>query len=109
MNWTQDKTKQKVAEMLKKHPGYVPCLIINKTPKQIQLQKHKYLVPKDLIISVFLMVIRKSSKIPPEKAVFLLINNKIPVPTETMGMLYDEHKSKNDYLYINLTGENTFG
>tara|TARA_B100001094_G_scaffold307187_1_gene338679 strand:+ start:3030 stop:3356 length:327 start_codon:yes stop_codon:yes gene_type:complete len=106
---SQKKTKQKVAEMLQKHPDYVPCLIINKAPKQIQLQKHKYLVPKDLSMAMFIMVIRKSAKISPEQAIFLLVENKIPVPTETMEQLYDKYKSKNDYLYINLTVENTFG
>lgn len=38
----------------------------------------RYLVPSDLSVGQFVYVIRKRIKLPPEKAVFLFVNNALP-------------------------------
>ena len=41
-------------------------------------QRCRYLVPSDLSVGQFVYVIRKRIKLPPEKAVFLFVNNALP-------------------------------
>ena len=38
----------------------------------------RYLVPADLTVGQFVYVIRKRIKLPPEKAIFVFINNYLP-------------------------------
>eukprot|EP01138_Halocafeteria_seosinensis_P014708 gb/GECG01015014.1/.p1 GENE.gb/GECG01015014.1/~~gb/GECG01015014.1/.p1 ORF type:complete len:103 (+),score=8.86 gb/GECG01015014.1/:1-309(+) len=42
----------------------------------------QYLVPSDLTVGQFVYVIRKRIRIPPEKAIFVFVNNTLP-PTGT--------------------------
>ena len=60
--------------------------------KQIKdLDKRKYLVPKDLKLADFMYVIRKRMKLSPEKSIFLFLgeNNLAPC-SALLGVLYDE-------------------
>ncbi|XBW37826.1 hypothetical protein QEN19_003401 [Hanseniaspora menglaensis] len=81
------------------NPGTVP-----------ELDKRKYLVPQSLTIGQFVYIIRKRIELPPERAIFVFVNNGILPNTSTlMSQLYLEYKDKDGFLYISYAGENTFG
>jgi GABA(A) receptor-associated protein len=76
-----------------------------------KLNKIKYLVMRDLTVGQFMYVIRKRLKIPPEKAIFLLVNNNVIPPTaHTIGSIYDKYKDPGDsMLYFSISSESFFG
>jgi GABA(A) receptor-associated protein len=73
------------------------------------LDKHKYIVPKDLTVGQFLFVLRRRMKLPPEKALFVFIDNNLPVSSQTMGELYAQHKSRDGVIRLVCTSESVFG
>ena len=54
-------------------------------------------------------IIRKRIRFPPEKALFLFINNKMYPVTAIIGSLYDSNKDKDGFLYVTYCQESTFG
>lgn len=76
-----------------------------------KLDKIKYIVMHDLTVGQFMYVIRKRLKVPPEKAIFLLVNENIIPPTaELIGSIYSKYKDKDDsMLYFWISSENFFG
>jgi GABA(A) receptor-associated protein len=73
------------------------------------IDKKKYLVPADLTVGQFHYVIRKRIKLAPEKALFLFCNNSIPPNAALMSTVYEENKDEDGFLYIQYSGESTFG
>jgi GABA(A) receptor-associated protein len=73
-------------------------------------QLKKYLVSKDLVISEFLLFIRKKLQINQHSALFLIIGDGvIPPNTATFDILYDAYRDMDGYLYMTYSFENTFG
>lgn len=75
-----------------------------------QIEKFKYLVPKEFTIAQFMFVIRKRLDInDSQQAIFLFINGTIPGTNSIISEIYETHKNEDGFLYINYSGENTFG
>lgn len=55
-------------------------MIVEKAPKTDapDIDKKKYLVPNDITVGKFVFEIRKHMTLPPEKAIFLFVNNTLP-------------------------------
>ena len=62
-----------------------------------------------LILLFILQVIRKRIKLAPEKALFLFCGNSIPPNAALMSTVYEEQKDEDGFLYIQYSGESTFG
>eukprot|EP00441_Pelagodinium_beii_P017087 CAMPEP_0197655346 /NCGR_PEP_ID=MMETSP1338-20131121/39400_1 /TAXON_ID=43686 ORGANISM="Pelagodinium beii, Strain RCC1491" /NCGR_SAMPLE_ID=MMETSP1338 /ASSEMBLY_ACC=CAM_ASM_000754 /LENGTH=117 /DNA_ID=CAMNT_0043230975 /DNA_START=268 /DNA_END=618 /DNA_ORIENTATION=+ len=93
-----------------KFPDRVPVICEKDSRSDVpDIDKKKYLVPADLTVGQFVYVIRKRIKLPPEKAIFVFINNYLPPTSSLMSAAYDTHKDKDGFLYITYSGENTFG
>jgi len=93
-----------------KYPERIPVVVEKlKNSDVVDIDKTKFLVPYSLTMGQFAYVIRKRMKLPPEKAIFLFINNNIPMQSSLMSSIYDESKDKDGFLYIKYAGENTFG
>jgi len=73
------------------------------------IDKKKYLVPSDLTVGQFHYVIRKRIKLAPEKALFLFCSNSIPPNAALMSTVYEEQKDEDGFLYVQYSGESTFG
>jgi|TARA_X000000368_G_scaffold254972_1_gene201545 GABA(A) receptor-associated protein len=86
-------------------------VIVEKSPKSDvpELDKKKYLVPSDLTVGQFVYVIRKRVKLSAEKAIFVFVNNALPPTASLMSTIYEENKDEDGFLYIQYSGENTFG
>jgi GABA(A) receptor-associated protein len=100
-----------VNEVMKRYPDRIPVIIKPIDNKQPEIDKHKYLVPKDIVLSQFLFIIKKRIRdLKPEEALFLFVNKTtIPKTTSTMSEIYSNYKSEDDFLYIEYSLENTFG
>ena len=97
--------------IMQKYPLRVPVICERSGTTDIPLiDKNKYLVPMDLLAGQFMHVIRKRLKLDAAKAIFLFINNQvIPSSSTSLGIIYEEHKAEDGFLYITYSGENTFG
>ena len=97
--------------VIEKYPDRIPVIMErSKTSKNVpDIDRIKFLVPKDIIVSQFTFIIRKRISIPAETAIFVFVNNTIPPSSSIMSTIYDEHKNEDGFLYMNYAGENTFG
>ena len=98
-----------VQRIRRKYPDRVPVICERQGTSVPTIDKHKYLVPSDLTVGQFMYVIRRRITLPPEQAIFLFIDNQLPPTQATFGLLYEEHREKDGFLYITYSGENTFG
>ena len=92
------------------HPGRVPVFVTKATKSDApDIPKHKYLVPSDISIGNFIFIIRKQIKLPPEKALYIFINNTLPPSTMRIGEAYNIYKGTDGALHIVYASESTFG
>jgi GABA(A) receptor-associated protein len=107
--------EQRIAEssrVLNKYPDRVPIICEkSKTASNDcpDIDKKKYLVPRDLNMGQFLYVIRKRLRLPSEKAIFLFVGNSIAPSTTSINDIYALHKDADKFLYITYGLENVFG
>ena len=97
--------------ILSRYPDRIP-VICEQNKKQSSLpnlNKVKYLVPSTLTIGQFMCVIRNRMKLRSDVAIFLTIDGYIPSTTALIGELYATSKYADGFLYIEYSGENTFG
>lgn len=97
-------------KIINKYPQRVPIIVEKCNQSKINdIDKNKYLVPKDLNMSQFIYIIRKRVKLDKSQAIFLMVDDSICPSNKPIGVIYDEHKDKDGFLYIKYTSENTFG
>ena len=105
-----EKRKLEYLKITTKYSNRIPVLVEKLNSSNIELlSKSKYLIPKNFTIGEFMYVIRTSIKLPPEKALFLFVNNHIPPTSDTIDVVYAKHKSSDGFLRILYSDENTFG
>ena len=93
-----------------KHPNRCSVIVGRMDGTDIpELDKHKFLVPRELSVGQFSHVLRKRIKLTPEKAMFIFANKTLPAASQSMGSLYDKCKHQDNFLYISYASENTFG
>lgn len=96
--------------ILKKYPDRIPIIVEKYKNSNINdIDKCKFLVPRDMTIGQFIYVIRKRIKLKSEHALFITINNQLPASGKLISYLYDECKDEDGFLYVIYTNENTFG
>tara|TARA_Y100000768_G_scaffold125749_2_gene93223 strand:- start:4490 stop:4846 length:357 start_codon:yes stop_codon:yes gene_type:complete len=94
----------------KEHPERCSIIIGKADGATIpDIDKHKFLVPRDITVGQFSHIIRKRIDLSPEIALFLFINNHMPLASSQIGSVYDIHKDVDNFLYITYANENTFG
>ena len=107
---SSDKRKSEAERIRAKYPDRVPVICEKADRSDIpDIDKKKYLVPADLTVGQFHYVIRKRIKLAPEKALFLFCSNSIPPNASLMSTVYEEQKDEDGFLYIQYSGESTFG
>lgn len=94
-------------EIFLKHPDRIPIII--DTKKELIIDKNKYIVPKDLTIGQFTYMLKKRLKINQNDSIYLISNNKLVVNSHTIAQVYNENKDDDNFLYIIIAVENTFG
>ena len=93
-----------------KFPDRIPVIVERTGSTNISdIDKKKYLVPKDLSVGQFMYVIRKRIQLSPEESIYLFIDGTIPVTSALMVTEYDNKQDTDGFLYVNYAGESTFG
>lgn len=107
---TLDERKAKSLKLRKKYRNRIPIIFQSTENSSVpSIDKIKYLIPSDLTIGGFLADMRRRIQLAPEEAIFLFINDKIPMQSETLDSVYSKEKDEDGFLYIYYTGENCFG
>ena len=105
-----EKRLQESTRIKDKYPGRVPCILERSGNNIDEVNKKKYLIPRDLTVGQFIYVIRKRLKLDSSKAIFLFFNSNMLVNTsQSIGDCYINYADEDGFLYINYSGENTFG
>ena len=99
--------------LIQKHPDKIPVIITKakSTNNLPEIDKHKFLIPRDMTFGHVLSVVRKRLKMENSPiAIFVSVQNKfIPAASLRLDAVYTQHKSIDDVLYLQYYGENTFG
>jgi len=107
-----EKRKSEAERIRSKYPDRVPVICEKADSRSSDIpdiDKKKYLVPADLTVGQFHYVIRKRIKLSPEKALFLFCSGSIPANAALLSTVYEEQKDEDGFLYIQYSGESTFG
>lgn len=106
-----EKRKKESEFVINKYNDRIPVIVEKSdSSKVVDIDKHKYLIPKDLSAGQFMYLIRKRIKINSVDALFIFVNNEtIPLMNQSMGELYEQSADKDGFLYISYASENTFG
>lgn len=106
-----EKRKSECQRILKKHPERIPVIVCKNCKEGVlpDIDKQKYLVPKELTLGQFVYIIRKRIKLDPNQALFVLINNSLQPTNRLLEDIYSDSKDEDGYLYIVYSSENTFG
>ena len=105
-----DKRKSESDRILQKYPDRIPIIVQNAQESLLpEIDKKKYLAPHDLTIGQFMYVIRKRVRLEPEHAIFMFVNNTLPSTSTLLSTIYKEQKHDDGFLYLDISGESTFG
>ena len=111
----KDRVKEST-KILKKYPYHVPVIIECSKELNDILKRKKYLVPGEVTVSHLLYSIRKQLSVDGSKALFIFSDNILLCSSNLMSTVYNEFKLRNkidnshdNFLYIFLQYENTFG
>jgi GABA(A) receptor-associated protein len=92
-----------------KYPKRIP-IICETHNNNLKLQKNKYLVPLDLTISQFMMVLRKQMKINPEESLIIYTeNNYVLNGNMLFSYIASIYKNSDGFLYLIASKEAVFG
>ena len=94
---------------LLKYKNSVPVIVDTNVENIQKLDKNKYIVPKDITLGEFIVILRKKLVIKQYESIFLLINNTLMSSHLNMKEIYDSKKNEDGFLYIIYRFENTFG
>eukprot|EP01129_Flabellula_baltica_P003398 TRINITY_DN1316_c0_g1_i1.p1 TRINITY_DN1316_c0_g1~~TRINITY_DN1316_c0_g1_i1.p1 ORF type:complete len:118 (+),score=29.07 TRINITY_DN1316_c0_g1_i1:635-988(+) len=105
------KREEVALSILARYPDRIPVIVERASNSDAPLiDKKKFLVPRELTVGKFVFEIRKHMPtLPEEKAIFLFVEEVLPPSTAMMNQIYEKHKDQDGFLYINYSGENTFG
>ena len=107
--YTFDQRKYESTKVMRKHVLSLPIIVEPQNDKILRIDKVKFLVPKELLFSQFMFVIRKRLKINSTESIFIFINNSLPTHSETIQSLYEKYCDEDGFLYLKYSFENTFG
>jgi GABA(A) receptor-associated protein len=107
----EDRLKE-ASEIIKKYPDKIPVIvepISQNNDNTSNLDRNKFLCPKDINIGHFLSILRNRLNLKATQSVYLFINNKTPSNNMQMGDIYLNYCDKDKFLKIKYGLENFFG
>jgi hypothetical protein len=100
------------SRLMNKYPECIPVIIKKNVNDKIlqDIDKEKYLIPKNLNVSEIINIIRRRISLESKQAIFVFVGKGILVPmSQDINTIYQSHKDPDGFLYIIYTTENTFG
>lgn len=100
---------QYVSKILKKYPDKVPVIFIP-SKNAPDIDKRKFIIPRDLMVSQLYHIVRQKIKLEPEKGMFIFFGkNNIASSNMILSEVYENYKDKDGILYATYSIENAFG
>lgn len=93
----------------RKYPDRVPVILQKGNSSAPDIDRNKYLVPKDITFSSFIGVVRQRLKMKPDEALFIMANNSLVTGSEIMSNIYHKYRSPEGFLLLEYSLESTFG
>lgn len=106
-----DKRLRESARVLEKFPDRIPviCEAGKNSHNLPKIDKSKFLVPKDITIAHFVMIIRGRLKLDASVALFFVVGDIVASSNSTISELYGTYADPDGFLYMTYSQENTFG
>jgi len=105
-----EKRMKESRRVLDKFPDRIPVICeASSKSSHLKMDKSKFLVPKDLTISHFVMIVRGRLKLDASVALFFIVGDIVAPSTSTLDDLYYNHADPDGFLYLTFFEENTFG
>lgn len=101
--------KEEASRILSKYPERIPVICERANNNIKDLDKKKYLIPNDLKMIDFLMVVRRRLNLPAHQSLFVFVNDKLINGSELLSKIYHTEKDEDGFLYVMYGGESTFG
>jgi GABA(A) receptor-associated protein len=95
-----------------RYPGRVPVFVLKARGAASdlpELLKKKFLVPESISVGQFMYIVRQRMQLPPEKAMFIFVNDTLPTTGTTISELYGQHASDDGALRVYYSSESVFG
>tara|TARA_B110000208_G_C11790258_1_gene437199 strand:+ start:391 stop:741 length:351 start_codon:yes stop_codon:yes gene_type:complete len=106
-----EKRLEESTRIIEKYPDRIP-IIVERSEKCTEIKdidKNKFLVPKDLTCSQFYYIIRKRLNVNQEQALFFFCDNILHSNNTIIDTVYNNSKNEDGFLYFIYSAENTFG
>ncbi|KAI4349788.1 hypothetical protein L6164_010344 [Bauhinia variegata] len=97
-------------DIVAKYPDRIPVIAERYSKSDLpQLEKKKYLVPRDMSVGHFIHILSSRLHLAPGKALFVFVKNTLPQTANLMQSVYESFKDEDGFLYMYYSTENTFG
>lgn len=100
-------------KIMRDYPDRIPIIVeraLSADRSAPQIDRSKFLTPRELTVGQFLHVVRKRVKLNAEQALFIFLDNGLMPPTSALlSAIYQSNRDTDGFLYIKYAGENTFG
>ena len=107
---TVEERTNESTKIIAKYPQRIPIIVERATGCRLNnIQKNKYLAPRDMAMCQFVFTVRKKIELQPSEAIFLMVNGQLVQSSILLAEIYEKHKDEDGFLYIVYTSENTFG
>jgi len=105
-----EKRKHESNNVHKKYPDRIPIVVQKHGSSTLpDIDKCKYLVPKDMTMSQFMFFIRKRIQLDPSQTLFFTVNQDLVASSTLLCDVYHDKKDEDGFLYVTYTNENVFG
>jgi len=108
--FSSDERLKESNNIIAKYPDRIPVIIEKYSNADLpDMEKNKYLVPRDMTVGHFIHMLSKRMQLDPSKALFVFVHNTLPQTASRMDSLYNTFKEEDGFLYMCYSTEKTFG
>jgi GABA(A) receptor-associated protein len=109
--YSLNQRKSECEKILLKYPNRIPiiCEKNYNSTNAPDIDKHKYLVSRDLTLGQFMHTIRQRMNLTSEVGLYIFISGFIPSNSQFLSNLYVDFRDDDGFLYIIYDVENIFG
>nr|XP_023018685.1 microtubule-associated proteins 1A/1B light chain 3C-like [Leptinotarsa decemlineata] len=104
--------REEVMTLRNRFPTKLPVIVqrFSKEHHLPHINKQKFLVPKELTMSQFMILIRNRVRVHSHQALYLMVNENVMVSLSlTMAEVYSNHANPDGYLYVTYASQEVFG
>lgn len=104
--------KLEAENIRKKFPNKVP-VVVERYQREVNLpliDKTRFLVPLELTIMNFGLIIKNRIRVPSSRAFYFVVNNQsLACTSKTIAEIYKEHRDEDGFLYMTYASQEMFG